>query len=312
MRPTSQACALLIAASVLFVSPRVTQAQLIDDAVPEHALIVKGAWSGASSHAMPLPEGGAFIAGRYHNDYFGLDYYISAQWTQRFEGPPPSDSGYYVLAQPEPANEPDGAISAHLLIAAQDLFFASMPNEDAPEHVRYARDRLPSSYVIDTEPTEVNIAGHSFIQFDYSSRVSGLHWRVLATQMRCHVVQFVFTSRDQSLISVFSGTMQQMKFSPRPTPVCIRDYANGANRIAGENPMLGGARFNPIPVRITIDAAGRVKQIHYLSAFPEQSAAISQALARWRFKPYRVDGRPREVETGIMFGNGGSVAVSRR
>jgi len=55
-------------------------------------------------------------------------------------------------------------------------------------------------------------------------------------------------------------------------------------------------------VRIIIDKDGKVKHIHFLRAFPDQSAVITPALLQWRFKPYLKDGQPVEVETGIMFG----------
>jgi protein TonB len=57
-----------------------------------------------------------------------------------------------------------------------------------------------------------------------------------------------------------------------------------------------------VPVRITIDKEGKVKHIHFLSAFPDQAKAISDALLQWRFKRYLQNGQPVEVETGIMFG----------
>jgi len=43
--------------------------------------------------------------------------------------------------------------------------------------------------------------------------------------------------------------------------------------------------------------------MHFLSAFPDQSKAIADALSQWRFRPYLREGRPVEVETGIMFGH---------
>jgi hypothetical protein len=55
-------------------------------------------------------------------------------------------------------------------------------------------------------------------------------------------------------------------------------------------------------VRVIIDKEGRVKHIHFLSAFPDQAKAISDALEQWRFKPYLRAGKPVEVETGLMFG----------
>ncbi|MGA8272917.1 MAG: energy transducer TonB, partial [Candidatus Sulfotelmatobacter sp.] len=61
-------------------------------------------------------------------------------------------------------------------------------------------------------------------------------------------------------------------------------------------------RSNPVPVRIIIDKEGKIKHIHFLSAFPDQAKAITDALRQWKFKRYLRDGQPVEVETGIMFG----------
>jgi len=87
------------------------------------------------------------------------------------------------------------------------------------------------------------------------------------------------------------------------SPVCIRDYAREENLIEREDPVFTERRFNPVPVRIIIDKEGKVKHIHFLSAFPDQAKAISDALSQWRFRPYLRDGKPVEVETGIMFGH---------
>jgi hypothetical protein len=67
-------------------------------------------------------------------------------------------------------------------------------------------------------------------------------------------------------------------------------------------PIFGEHKFNAIPVRIIIDKEGKVKHIHFLSTFPDQAKAITDALAKWKFKRYLQNGRPVEVETGIMFG----------
>lgn len=50
-------------------------------------------------------------------------------------------------------------------------------------------------------------------------------------------------------------------------------------------------------MRLIIDRKGRVKHIHLLSAFPDQSQAIMAALRTWRFKP-----AGEEIETGIVLG----------
>jgi len=86
-------------------------------------------------------------------------------------------------------------------------------------------------------------------------------------------------------------------------PVCIKDYANGENVTERVDPLFAERRFNPVPVRIIIDKEGKVKHIHFLSAFPDQAKAITDALSQWRFRRYLRDGKPLEVETGIMFGH---------
>jgi hypothetical protein len=161
-------------------------------------------------------------------------------------------------------------------------------------------------------PAQVRFAGHSFVRFDYVSPVAGLHWHILATQIRCHVVQFVFTSRDTKLIENLIQDASRMKLPDEAgliggtgagaAPVCIRDYARDEHIVTKVDPILTDRRFNPVPVRVIIDKEGKVKHIHFLSAFPDQSKGITDALQQWRFKPYVRDGQPVEVETGIMFG----------
>jgi len=62
------------------------------------------------------------------------------------------------------------------------------------------------------------------------------------------------------------------------------------------DPVLTEHRFNPVPVRIIIDKEGKVKHIHFLSAFPDQAKVITDALNQWKFKRYMRGGKPAEVE----------------
>jgi hypothetical protein len=134
----------------------------------------------------------------------------------------------------------------------------------------------------------------------------------LATEIRCHALQIVLTSRDTKLLESLVLDLNQMKLPAEagPTagtgggavPVCIKDYATDENVITRVDPVLTEHRFNPVPVRIIIGKEGKVKHIHFLSAFPEQAKAITDALQQWKFKPYLLGGKPIEVETGIMFG----------
>jgi hypothetical protein len=281
--------------------------------VPAGVILVKGAWWSASDDVTPLPEGGSIANNVYTNEYFGLSYPLPPEWLQKFAGPPPSDSGRFVLAQIRPADTYKGATRGNISITAQDMFFTPLPTANALEVVKYMKDNLQADYTVELEPTERKIAGRSFTLFAYRSPAAGLHWYVLATQIRCHTVELVLTSRDTTLLERLMREMNRMHLpeGTSPTagtgggavPVCIKDYARDENVIERVDPVLTEHRFNPVPVRIIIDKEGRVQHIHFLSAFPDQAHAITDGLKQWKFRPYVRDGQPAEVETGIMFGS---------
>src|SRR5260370_93016 len=174
--------------------------------------------------------------------------------------------------------------------------FPTTPNRrHALELIIYDKDSLNEDYTMEQPPTMVRIANHPFVRFEYGSPAAELHWYVLATQIRCHMVQFVFTSRDTKLIESLIQEMDKMNLPAEAgpisgkgggdVPVCIKGYAGGENAMERVIPVFGERRFNPVPVRIIIDKQGKVKHIHFLSAFPDQVKAITDALFQWRRKP---------------------------
>jgi hypothetical protein len=270
--------------------------------IPDNVILVKGAWSSASDAVTPLPESGQLDARTYGNPYFGIELPLPKGWVQKYEGPPPSDSGYYVLAQLRPAQPAPGQPRGTLLIAAQDLFFSTTQATDPLQLINYTRDHLQADYRVETPPREVALAGRTFVRFEYVAPVAGLHWSILATEIRCHVVEFVVTSADTRLVEALTYGLGQMKLGDSDSPVCLANYAIPANILHREDPIFSEHKYNPIPVRVIIDRDGKVKHVHFLSAFPSQSQALTTALMQWRFKPYLRDGQPVEVETGILFG----------
>jgi hypothetical protein len=252
------------------------------DKVPAGVILVKGARSSASDAITPVPEGGKAGARDYVSDYFQLTYPFAQGWKEKFAGPPPSDRGYYVLTQIEPTAGPVGSV----LIEAQDLFFGATGSP------------LRADYVVEHPPTEVTVAGRSFARLDYYSPVTELHRTVLATQIRCHAVQFTFTGTSPQVIDQQIAAMQGMKFGAT-SPLCVQGYNSVLTRV---DPIITDRRFNSIPVRVVIDTSGKVKFIHFISAFPDQARAITEALQQWRFKPYVSNGKVVEIETGFLFG----------
>jgi hypothetical protein len=274
--------------------------------------LVKGAWSSASDSVTPVPEDGAVTNNVYSNKYFSINFPLPQDWVEKYKGPPPSDTGRYVLAQLRAADVRHSANRGSILITAQDLFFTPLPASNTLEFAKYTQRSLQPDYKVELAPAQTKVANHPFTFYAYWSPVAQLHWYVLDTQIRCHAVEFVLTSRDTKLLENLILGMNRMTLPAEagPTagtggdtaPVCIKDYAVPEHLTARVDPVFTEHRFNPVPVRIIIDAEGKVKHIHFLSAFPDQARSITDALKQWRFKPYVKDGRAVEVETGIMFG----------
>jgi len=271
--------------------------------LPTDVILVKGAVPSASDTSTPLPEGGAVAKDVYNNDYFGLSYTLPSGWFEKYKGPPPSDSGAYVLTLLRPGPNDKHSSRGTLLITAQDMFFTPLPGQTAKETIEQTKETMQPDYKVEHAPSQVTVANHAFTRFDYNSPVAGLHWYVLATEVRCHTVRFVFTSPDPALSESLIKDMDAMKLANASAPLCVADYAEGANITYKVDPVLTEQKYNAIPVRLIIDKAGKVRHVHVISAFPAQAKAITEALLTWRFKPYLRDGQPVDVETGIMFGS---------
>ena len=251
---------------------------------------------------MSVPEDGKVVGGIYVNDYFDLSYPLPEGWTEGLPGPDPSDAGYYVLRELIPQSEP----AATILIAAQDLFFASRPHANVAEMVGDFRQAISQveGMTIDLEPTQVKVADRLLHRVDFSG--VGLYRAAFTSEIRCHAVSFNLTSRDPEVLADLAARMDKLSSvgkpdSRSPAPRCIENYGVPENVLRRVEPAPVGPRFMSIPVRVIIDAEGGVKHIHVIHATAEQHKSIEEALRQWKVKPYRLNGRPVEIETGLVF-----------
>jgi hypothetical protein len=251
---------------------------------------------------MPVPEDGKVLGGIYVNDYFDLSYPLPEGWTEGLTGPEPSDAGYYVLNSFVPQSEQNAAI----MIVAQDMFFASKSHSNVAELVHDFRQAMSEvdGMTIDREPTEVKVADRLLYRVDFSG--VGLYRATFTTERRCHAVSFNLTSRDPELLGSLALSMDKLssarkRDSGAPAPYCIENYAVPENLLRRVEPTPVGPKFMPIPVRIIVDTEGSVKHVHVIRATPEQRKSIEDALRQWKFKPYGLNGRAAEIETGLMF-----------
>ncbi len=248
---------------------------------------------------MTHPDDGAVSNGVYTNAYFNLSYALPPGWTEGTAGPLPSPSGYYVIGTVEPA----GDLTGTLLIAAQDMFFAAKPSADAAATAdEFGRAMAAvEGMTIDRPPSQVRVAGRVFSRVDFSG--AGLFRSTLITEIRCHLVSFNFTAKSPELLAALTLSLNDLGFagSGRVDPICMSHYADAEHRGDQGRPARRSARPPAsIPVRIVVGTDGSVKHVHVIRATGEQRGAIENALGRWKFKPYVVDGRAVEIETGLL------------
>ena len=117
--------------------------------VPAGVILVKGAWSSASDSVTPVPEDGNVTNNVFRDPYFGMTYALPKDWTEKYKGPPPSESGRYVLAQIRPADTFKGPARGSILITADDMFFTTLPAANALELVNYSKDNLQADYKLE-------------------------------------------------------------------------------------------------------------------------------------------------------------------
>ena len=240
-------------------------------------------------------------AGRYSNEYFKLAYRLQAGWGEDREGPPPSNSGYYVLTALKGAGR-----AGTMLIAAQDQFFAAEPPGRAAEMIGRLRRSISEidGMTVDREPEEMTISGEYFTRLDFSG--TGLYRMVLVTESRCHFISFNLTTADPEERASLAHSLNALSLAELgdradPVPVCVKNYATPEHLVSRTDPTPAGPKFTSVPVRIIIGAGGGVRHIHVIRGSAEQKEKIAAALSEWRFKPFVLEGRPVEVETGLTF-----------
>lgn len=251
------------------------------------------------------PEGGEVSNGLYSNQYFQLVYPLPNGLEQDVAGPVPSATGYYMLSRLKTKLDFRGIVS----IEAQDEFFDPSSSQTAMQFAQ-RRERQAAFFfrdIIDRPPQAVELARHRFARFDYSG--AGFSHVDFSTVVRCHVLTIELTSRSPEILGDLEGSMSQIRLLEIPTPesgggpvpVCIKDYATQNTVIHRVDPAMVGPRFTKVPTRFVIDRNGKVIHIHVINALPMQAKSVEDALSQWVFKPYRKDGQPVEVETGILF-----------
>jgi hypothetical protein len=260
------------------------------------------AWRSSAATMPPAnPDDGAVADGVFKSQYFNLSYPLPPGWIAGLAGPGPSVSGYYVLGSFVPAGE----LTATILIAAQDIFFAAKPVDDVMAMTGELGRAMAQvdGMKIDRPPLQVQIAGRRFGRVDFSG--VGLFRSTLTTKIRCHFVSFNLTAGSPALLSTLALSLNRLgpadaDETARVDPVCVGGYADAEHVLRKVDPAAIVPTFVPIPVRIVVGGDGSVEHVHVIRATRGQRDSIERALGQWKLKPPEIDGRRTEIETGLV------------
>jgi hypothetical protein len=256
---------------------------------------------GAVTSQTSNPEDGKVTNGTYSNGYFGLSYPLPQGWTEGLAGPDPSHSGNYVLSTFTPKSELAGTI----LVTAQDMLFAGKDTDAAAAAKDFHRAMSEiEGMTVGHEPLEVRIADRLVQRVDFSG--VGLYRAAFVAEIRCHLVGFNLTAPDPDLLASLALSLDNLSFggggdAATAVPTCVKNYAAGENLLSKVEPVIVGPARTPIPVRIIIGTDGGVKHVHVIRATTEQRKTIEAAVRQWKVRPYVLEGRAVEIETGLMF-----------
>lgn len=244
------------------------------------------------------PETGAVSGDAYRNRYFDLALKLPSGWKEGLQGPPPSQGGYYVLGALE---EADPGRSS-LLLGAQDLFFGVKSFTDAADMAKDFKTGLSAipATAVESGPRIVKLGGHDFQRIDYNS--GGLARTWLATDLRCHIVILSYTGPDRAPIDRAVQALDSLSIGNRTDPVCVKDYVTQETTVRTVDLPSIEPRGLTIPVRLTVGKDGHVLHVHAIIGEAEIRRRIAEAVMQWELKPYLVDGKPVEFETGIIVG----------
>jgi hypothetical protein len=241
------------------------------------------AWHGsAATVPMPNPDDATVADGVFRSRYFDLSYPLPSGWMEGLAGPDASGSGYYVLGTFVPAGELSGTI----VVAAQDIFFATAPLEDAMAMAdEFGRSMVRvDGMQIDRPP----VFRSTFI-----------------TKLRCHFLSFNLTAKSPEFLSALAHSLNNLgpaedTQATKIDPVCISGYANADHLLTRIDPPPISPSFTSIPVRIVIARDGSVKHVHVIHATAAQRDGIETALSGWKLRPLNANGVATEIETGVV------------
>jgi TonB family protein len=274
-----------------------------------------------------VPPPGTFRDNAYSNDYFGIYYPLSRDWVRETdlvrsklasEGDIP---GTYVLLAavhiPQDA-APLRADSSFTVLAAN-----RSGAQDCRQYLEIAASRVQSQREGKQkgDVSQFTIAGHDFYRADFEYRQGISHRTFLCASIKDYMLHWNIIGWSKQAIETAVSTLDSMASSPpttpaesKPTPTEDQHLPTKVRVPPGMSTGLLIKKVTPdyppeakyahiqgsVVVRATINRTGDVADLEVISGPIELVVSAVNAVRKWKYRPYLLNGNPVAVETQIV------------
>jgi TonB family protein len=282
------------------------------------------------------PPLGRFGDDAYSNDFFNIFYPLSRDWVRetdlmrsKIASEGNSQGTYVLLAEVHIPQDTDPLRADSSFVVQAVNRPGASPSEDCSQYLQAVATNLHSQKAGQQkgEVTQFTVAGHDFYRgnFEYSHGVD--HGTVLCTSMKDYMVRWHIVGWSKQAIEIAVSTLKSMTPAPPATMVAspTTSPAPQENGISQGTPVK--VRVSPgvstgllikkvqpvyppearyariqgsVVMRAVINKAGDVADLEVISGPIELVVSAVNAVRKWKYRPYLLNGEPVAVQTQIV------------
>jgi TonB family protein len=268
------------------------------------------------------PPLGTFRDDAYSNDYFGVYYPLSRDWVRetdlmrkKLASEGNTQGSYLLLAEVHiPQNtDPLRADSSFIVFAVN-----RPATQDCRQYLELAANKVQSQKEGKQQGgiSKFNAAGHDFYRadFEYSQGVD--HRAFLCTATKEYMLQWNIIGLSKQAIEAAISTLDSMTPEPPPAPASTPATDSNPRRVRLNQGVTQGSRVKfvqplypaearkahvqgTVRMSAVINTTGDIANLEVVDGPIELVVSAVNAVRKWKYRPYRVDGAPVEVQTEI-------------
>ena len=295
-----------------------------------------GAQNAGTAINKPGPESGTIFNNTYTNEFLGFSFPIPDGWQVNRDGVAAGregeakqlpGGGLELLVVDRETGKP---FRNRILVLALDADGLSTTIQSFVSQIVRGQINDTGGEIV-REPFPVDFAGQHFFRADYKQVFNGgtQSGAFVCTKFRGYFLGWTFVAGSPEELEGFVKSLQRLSFGDdKPTT------ANAGSGVIGSAPSMSQPNSGrPLRVRVSqgvsqamlvkkvqpqypddarqtriqglvvlkalIDTDGDVKELTLVSGHPLLAPAALEAVKQWKYKPYKLNGTPVEVETQV-------------